>query len=293
MSETSKFIDAVKKYYSDDKNTLDFYSELFREMEQKDLLDSNFISQMNNNENSRQRLSELLMFKYCLTSSVGAISSEDSGPDIKFNFNDRKVNIEVVTPFITKQEEASWSVFEFSLTESKGYKRSQNISSIDTLHPRITGSLKEKLIKYKKYFAANKVNDDDINIICINVGFIENIDCVDFPNLKNLFYKQEIIRPERNSEGGISLSIEKHDFIVKKDNGEAFRTSYIDNEEECLHIDGVWLINCNERSFKEIKKFKYDDFKIYENVIYQKSNSKIPDELLTSLSINKPKRVCV
>ncbi|HHR5248364.1 TPA: hypothetical protein ACS6CI_005034, partial [Escherichia coli] len=61
MSETSKFIDAVKKYYSDDKNTLDFYSELFREMEQKDLLDSNFISQMNNNENSRQRLSELLM----------------------------------------------------------------------------------------------------------------------------------------------------------------------------------------------------------------------------------------
>ncbi|MEG8189115.1 hypothetical protein LVJ92_23160 [Escherichia marmotae] len=71
MSETSKFIDAVKKYYSDDKNTLDFYSGLFREMEQKDLLDSNFISQMNNNENSRQRLSELLMFKYCLTSSVG------------------------------------------------------------------------------------------------------------------------------------------------------------------------------------------------------------------------------
>lgn len=51
MSETSKFIDAVKKYYSDDKNTLDFYSELFCEMEQKDLLDSNFISQMNNNGN--------------------------------------------------------------------------------------------------------------------------------------------------------------------------------------------------------------------------------------------------
>ncbi|EEW0167104.1 hypothetical protein EGC14_004780, partial [Escherichia coli] len=154
MSETSKFIDAVKKYYSDDKNTLDFYSGLFREMEQKDLLDSNFISQMNNNENSRQRLSELLMFKYCLTSSVGAISSEDSGPDIKFNFNDRKVNIEVVTPFITKQEEVSWGVFEFSLTESKCYERSQNIPTIDTLHPRITGSLKEKLIKYKKYFAA-------------------------------------------------------------------------------------------------------------------------------------------
>ncbi len=58
--------------------------------------------------------------------------------------------------------------------------------------------MKEKLIKYKKYFAANKVNDDDVNIICINVGFIENIDCVDFSNLKNLFYKQEIIRPERN-----------------------------------------------------------------------------------------------
>lgn len=101
MSEISKFIDAVEKYYSRDKNTLDFYSNLFCRMKQKNILDSNFISQINGNENSRQRLSELLMFKYCWTSPVGPILSEDSGADIKFKFNNRKVNIEVVTPFIT------------------------------------------------------------------------------------------------------------------------------------------------------------------------------------------------
>lgn len=131
MSEISKFIDAVEKYYSRDKNTLDFYSDLFREMKQKNLLDSNFISQINGNENSRQRLSELLMFKYCLTSLVGPISSEDSGPDIKFKFNDRKVNIEVVTPFITTQMESLCGVFDFSLTGIREYTRDQNIPTIN------------------------------------------------------------------------------------------------------------------------------------------------------------------
>lgn len=131
MSEISKFIDAVEKYYSRDNNTLDFYSDLFREMKQKNLLDSNFISQINGNENSRQRLSELLMFKYCLTSPVGPISSEDSGPDIKFKFNDRKVNIEVVTPFITTQMESLWGVFDFSLTGIREYARDQNIPTIN------------------------------------------------------------------------------------------------------------------------------------------------------------------
>ncbi|EPF7260265.1 hypothetical protein ACY0IS_005098 [Escherichia coli] len=119
MSEMSKFIDAVEKYYSHDKNTLDFYSNLFCRMKQKNILDSNFISQINGNENSRQRLSELLMFKYCWTSPVGPISSEDSGPDIKFKFNDGKVNIEVVTPFITTQMESLWGVFDFSLTGAR------------------------------------------------------------------------------------------------------------------------------------------------------------------------------
>ena len=96
-------------------------------MKQKNLLDSNFISQINGNENSRQRLSELLMFKYCLTSLVGPISSEDSGPDIKFKFNDRKVNIEVVTPFITTQMESLWGVFDFSLT-------SDEVAAIDSIN---------------------------------------------------------------------------------------------------------------------------------------------------------------
>ncbi len=80
---------------------------------------------------------------------------------------------------------------------------------------------------------------------------------------------------------------------MEKDNGEAFRTNYIDNEEEYSHINGVWLVFCNEKNFKEIKKFKYDKFKMYEKVMYQKSNSKISDELLSSLCINKPKRACV
>ncbi|HFO8988778.1 TPA: hypothetical protein ACHKG7_004707 [Escherichia coli] len=88
----------------------------------------------------------------------------------------------------------------------------------------------------------------------INVGFIENIYYVGFSHIKNLFYKQGTIRPERNGEGGVSIG--KCDFIVEKDNGEAFRTNYIDNEEEHSHINGVWLVFCNEKNFKEIKKFK-------------------------------------
>lgn len=292
MLETSKFTDAVKKYYTSNEKVIDFYLELLYEAKNNNLLDGNFISQMSDHDKTLHRLSELLMFKYCLASSITEISSENIGPDIIIQLDDIKINIEIITPIKVSQKRSSMRVFNctpYPSSEPSNYSVPQDIPDMNSLHPRITNALTKKSDKYREYLTDGIVSSDDVNIVCINIGFIENVDLVDFPYLKNLFYKQEVICIDIDNDSNVSHSIEDNDFNVIKENNTIYKTSYLDNEIY-PHIDAVWLICCNDKNLDYLKKLKYNEFEMYKNIIYRNNETKVPESLLSALCINKPPR---
>ncbi|MER0045466.1 hypothetical protein ABRP56_03400 [Pectobacterium odoriferum] len=296
MLDISHFHDAIKRHYTTDENSINFYSEIFNETKNENLLDSNFITQMSSLDKTLQRLSELLILKYCKDSlsSIGVkINSKDEGPDISFNFSEKKINIEIITPIQVDQKKSSLALFSNESPSNPVAERrgsvEQYIPEMESLHARITGSLKEKSEKYEKYLSKETINPDDFNIVCINLGFIKNNEFIDYNYLKNLFKKQEVIMINIDENKNITHSIEDRDFHVHKKNLTNFRSSYFDNKEY-LHIDGVWIISCNEKNFKFIKNIYFDKFEKCKNILYANGNEIIHKDLTSILSINEPEK---
>lgn len=289
MEKYSKFIDAIRTHYTESESVILFYLDLIRDADEKGLLDSNFISQMDSYDKTLQRLSELVMFKYCSVPKVGNISSQDKGPDITFKIEELKVNIEVITPLIVTQLKSSMTEFVFTLGPSPNKKQSveQFIPEMSSLHARITSSLKAKSEAYEGYISTGTVNKNDINIVCINLGFIENNEFIDYPYLKNLFKKQERIVIDIDEQKNVSHQVDDYTFPVTKESGVTFQTSYFDNEQH-PHVDGVWIISCNEKNINNIKKRKYESFEMCKNMLYLNGNTKSLEAIISALKINKP-----
>ena len=289
MEKYSKFVDAIKTHYTESESVILFYVGLIREVDGKGLLDSNFISQMDSYDKTLQRLSELMMFKYCSIPKVGNIISQDKGPDITFSIEESKVNIEVITPIKVTQLKSSVTEFVVTLGPSSNKKQSveQFIPEMSSLHARITSSLKSKSEVYEGYISSGIVNKNDINIVCINLGFIENNDFIDYPYLKNIFKKQEVIVIDIDEHKNVSHQVDDYVFPVTKETGVTFQTSYFDNEQY-PHIDGVWIISCNEKNINNLKKRKYESFERCKNMLYLNGETKSFESIISILEINKP-----
>jgi len=291
VQKVLEFTDAVKKYYSEDGSVVSFYSSLYREMISNDVLDINFVSQMVDVDTTCQRLSELLILKHCVESGFTILKGKKKkgSPDITFEFETRKVNIEVITPRMVTEAASSFAQIDCTpFKPARSERRSVIVPTpkMESLHPRITGALKEKADKFEGYISGGAVTKGDINIVCINLGFVDGNDLIDYPYLKNIFYKQEVIYIDIEKEAGSGVEIRECDFAVVKETGAEFRASYFDNFY-FSHIDGAWVVSCNEKVRVNIRKPVYDH-DIYRNVFYAGRNSKTSDSLLAALSINSP-----
>ncbi len=76
-----------------------------------------------------------------------------------------------------------------------------------SLHPRITGALQEKAGKFKGYISGGTVAREDVNIVCINLGFVAGNDLIDYQNLRNIFYKQAAVYLDIEKEIGSGIEI--------------------------------------------------------------------------------------
>lgn len=290
MTSATEFTQAVIKHYTSIESTINFYERIYSKMHKNKLLDSNFISQMSDPEKTMHRLSELVVLEHCLH-CVSDIESKNKGPDLTFHFESKKVNIEIITPVQVVIRKSN--IPQYIFPPPKGQSANQgsievNIPEMSSLHGRITGALKEKAEKYQTYLANGTVNNGDTNIVCINVGFIEGSEYIDYTYLKNLFKKQATIHLEISSDNAVTAQIIDQDFHVTKENKTVFKTSYFDNSE-FDHVDGVWLISCNENTLSAISKKMHPNISD-SNVIYHNYKSKISPSLLSTLKINSPQQ---
>lgn len=289
MQKKSQFIDAIEKYYTADKSVALFYSKLLCEMVQKNLVDTNFVSQMNDLENTRQRLSELLVVKHCVDSGLALFENKKKAPDIIFEFGGRNVNIELVTPVKVAMGKLSFSQVDctpFNYGELKRGSTKTLAPDIDSLHARITSCLRDKADKFGRYISDGAVSLNDVNIVCINLGFIEGNEFIDYPYLRNIFHRQAAIHVDVDAEMNVSYEVLDFDFCVTKNEKVVLTTSYFDNEDYA-HIDGVWLVGCNEGTKDYIKNPIYSH-DCYQSVLYRREGSKVSQSLLSVLNINSP-----
>ncbi|WP_353187634.1 hypothetical protein [Pseudomonas sp.] len=287
---TTDFKHAVRTHYNSDEKIINFYSKLYQKMLERKLLDSNFVSQMSDHEKTMHRLSELVILEHC-TCCMENIESKNKGPDLAFEFEGRRVNIEIITPIKVSLQTLKIAQYIFPPREGQSSRRgSLDVSApvMSALHERITGALKEKAEQYQRYLAKKTVSGGDANIVCINLGFIDGGEYIDYAYLKNLFTRQAAIHLEVGQEGEISAQIEDHDFLVTKQNNTILKTSYFDNSE-FGHIDGVWLVSCNEKNLNAISEKSHPN-NSGSNILYHNYQSKIHPALLSTLKINSPQK---
>lgn len=288
MTNATEFTKAIINYYSIDEKTIDFYSKLYFKMHEKKLLDSNFVSQMSDREKTMHRLSELVILEHC-SRCLNDISSKNKGPDFTFEFESKKINVEIITPIQVTLKKSQFTQYIFPPPQGQSPNRGSvdvNVPEMSSLHERITGALKAKVDKYQEYLEKKTVDDSDTNIVCINLGFIEGSDHIDYPYLKNLFTKQAAVHLEIGSDSEVSAKIIDHDFIVVKLNKTVLTTSYFDNFK-FDHVDGIWLTCCNEKNLNTFSNNLFPD-NSDSNVLYHNYKSKIPSSLLSILQINSP-----
>ncbi|PNA03626.1 MULTISPECIES: hypothetical protein [unclassified Pseudomonas] len=281
------FKHAVREHYTSDEKVINLYTKLYQKMLEQKLLDSNFVSQMSDPEKTMHRLSELVILEHC-TCCVTGIESKNKGPDLTFEFEGRRVNIEIITPIKVVLRKSKVPQCFFPPRAGQSSSRDVSIPEMSSLHERITGALKEKAGQYRKYLEKKTVSDDDVNIVCINLGFIEGREYIDYSYLRNLFTRQAAIHLEVGRDGEVSARIEDYDFLVTKKNSTVLKTSYFDNSE-FGQIDGVWLISCNEKNLNAVSNRSHPN-NSESNVMYHNYKSKIPPSLLFALKINSPQR---
>ncbi|WP_048606170.1 hypothetical protein [Providencia rettgeri] len=281
----------INLFYSKDNDVIKHYSNLFNDLKNKNLIDSSFLSQFTNKDKSIQRLSELVITKYCLSSFGTLNPSKDDGPDITVSYKNNKVNIELVTPLKVQQKEMKVAVFSNELIGSsmlsRRTSRPQLVPDTDSLHPRITSVYTDKLDAYQKYLKNGVVSKNDINIVCINLGYIENYNYIDFNYLRNLFHRQEIIQIELDEKNNASHDVFDNTFTLKKHNNTSFETSYLDNDASSEIIDGIWIIAANEKTYQNLSHEKYDTHEKAKNIIYTNNNSKQMDDLVNELHVSR------
>lgn len=129
----------------------------------KPYADRNFLTEIKTNFHQRS----WEMYLTCKLISKGfKISSANSGPDIKIDYNGKIIWIECVAP---KKGNGENSVPEIKYGQLCDFPEKEILF-------RLKQSLEDKFIKYQRYLDKNIVDKKDIFIIAINSGELEHLD---------------------------------------------------------------------------------------------------------------------
>ncbi|WP_165431655.1 hypothetical protein [Atlantibacter hermannii] len=251
------FIALIIKYcpslrYQDYEGYIDAYNLLYS----KGLLDSNYVEQCVNRDRFVDRISELLIgYKISAFFSDG-ITSYDEGPDLRIEFSGKKYNIEIITPSnIIEKESKPVQVFTFDI---KGLSSKSTSSSFfindNNFQLKVGSAVFTKAKAFNKYLANNVIQSNDINIICVNVGFFTDIYDVNLISLKHLFYNYEVINLDSEYNiGGINAQITGGPKLLEKNDIEGNDTSFLasifengPDSEIYSNINAVLIYNEND-----------------------------------------------
>ena len=263
------------------KEDIDYCVDLYRSLP-NGVLDKSFIEKITTNDldSLSHRLSELFVSNLFYEKYQSLLSGLDNGPDLILNIDSRRVNIEIITPCLVENTKSNIAVFEDG---NKIRSKPIDVVEINSFKLRISSSFRTKLSQFEKWKVKNIVSSDDINLILINIGFMENILHGNIEELRHVFYKETTIVLHRD-EQGVHVEFVEFDTHAKKqshgDEEEKLLTqSYFEsNQFETDIISGVIVTDINNL----INKRTYG----YNGIIFKNScNTDSTDAILDSLNL--------
>ncbi|MFQ2178123.1 hypothetical protein ACK33V_13015 [Aeromonas veronii] len=184
MKNTIKFKEKISNLHVSDDDVEKF--SLLYDSIPEGILDHNFINSITTEVNLKQRLSELNISYAFYHQFTDAVSGQGKGPDLTINLKDKKINMEIVTPLLVDDREGKCMVFD-NIREP--YSSTITVVEENSFRLRISSVFDSKLKQFKGWINDGLVSEDDINIICINIGYIDNIINGDMDSLWRVFYK--------------------------------------------------------------------------------------------------------
>lgn len=248
MKKVSEF---KKKLQSLDihEECIEYYASLYDKIEDP-LLDKNYISKISDLDTLKQRLSELVIIYTFSEFDDISISGREDGPDLIIDNNGKKINIEIVTPLkIDVVDE------KFKVLNSNDGQTSKYISMVEdrSLRTRVSSTFKSKVEQFDRWIKKGIVKENDINIILINLGFVDHIINEQLKNLRHVFYADvnTIIdcTIDSNLNNDIPVRVEPYNTKIKKNitSPTILTQSYFDSDEiNTNYISGVIIMQTKE-----------------------------------------------
>ncbi|MBL1351723.1 MAG: hypothetical protein COA61_000065 [Zetaproteobacteria bacterium] len=266
-------------YFQDKKSIIPSYIEAYKKIP-NGVLDDNFVKKILDN-GVESRLSEISVTHFISTLGFTNLSGKSNGPDLIIETKAGNCNIEIVTPIKTESTKEQYEHFNCI----QGTRDIKIIDIVDdmSLKTRVSSVYQAKLEQYNKWAAKEVISPKDVNLILINLGYIEGLVTNSLELLWSVFFDRDEVLVEYNNENNVSVSVNKYPAKVKKKGGTEFPQSYFDHPtEETKLISSVLLLN-----LKYPVTFQAD----YQGIRFDNPNAKNPlTEELCNLMNYFPKK---
>lgn len=212
------------------------------------VLDKDFTKKIVSQDTLKARLSELFVSMVFHRKKVENLTGKDDGPDVIFDFDSKKYNVEVVTPLEVEKQQGKFKVFSPNTPPSYKYDETVDVNSFKL---RVSSVFKSKVEQFDKWINKGKVDSADVNIICINIGFIDSLMWGDMESLWRVFYNEQGVIITGQDEQYIYCELYEAPTGVNKKDKE-LKQSYFNTEEiDSSNIGGVLLVNIKKPNSAE------------------------------------------
>ncbi|MBM1020218.1 hypothetical protein EIC82_03855 [Enterobacter sp. A11] len=265
--EIDLFLNAVKRNFYFTDQEIESLANAFSEMYRSGLIGNDFLPKLGGGKDqSCQALSELQLFRFFQEHGFKPqkIGSQKKGvPDFLVKLNNVEIVVELITPMRVDTENASFSHFESTTENGRPvFKRKGSIDVVqlkkDSLFEVISSCIHTKMKQFRKYLSddVKVIDESHVNIICINLGFIDGVDEVDFHFFNSLYgLIATHIEIEVDMDGQSFVSSKqniKYDHTFIKNNGTCVNGSVFSEglDDAIINdytiISGIWFICLNE-----------------------------------------------
>ncbi|MFQ2606812.1 hypothetical protein ACK3ZW_07990 [Aeromonas caviae] len=229
MKDINKFKEKISSLHVSDYD-VEKFALLYNEIPEG-ILDRNFIENITTDVNLKQRLSELnLSYVFC-HQFTDAVSGQGKGPDLTICTKDKRINIEIVTPLLVDGKEGRCMVFDNKI---EPYSSTITVVEEDSFRLRISSVFDSKLKQFKGWINDGLVSEHDINIICINIGYIDNLANGDMDSLWRVFYKDVMLNIVYSDDfQTCKYELTPFDNIIMKDGDidKPIKQNYFENDD--------------------------------------------------------------
>ncbi|HFO2532426.1 TPA: hypothetical protein ACHJX8_001364 [Yersinia enterocolitica] len=239
MKKTESFLTIFERYLPNNSYKDSFY-KAYIETKNAGLLDKDFLAQcVVSVDRFKDRLTEIIIAHRAFHRFGNACMSQDIGPDLRINFEGKTINIESIrSSNEIKEVLGNFKVYEYDIDgKSKVYNTKDFYIDSNNFNIYAGSAIFNKTKVYNNYLTKKIITENDLNIICFNIGFYKKIDNNLINELKRFFYGMPYTILGETTPKGITAEIEYRPVNFTKE------ITNEDGSKELRIVEGAVFLN--------------------------------------------------